>query len=135
MRFINYFLILTIITNSIQCVRIRRNRNFGRQVNYVNRTAVSTGTLPLQLSEVNIENVTEIFVTQNPDTSSVTQKEIERLVDNFKSSKYDENITKEVPLYNVRQYSEKAQIINIEIEKHSELKHLELECKFGNVSD
>jgi hypothetical protein len=99
----------------------------------VNRTT-ETGTLPLQLSEVKIENVTEIFVTQNPDASTVTQKEVESLVDNFKSSKY-ENITKEVPFYSVRQYSEKARILNIEVERHSELKNLELECKFGNVSD
>lgn len=135
MRFINYFLILIIIANSIHCVRIRRNRKFGRQVNFVNRNAAETnGTLPLQVSEVKIENVTEIFVTQNPDTSSITQKEIESLVDNFKSSKY-ENFTKEVPIYSVRPFSEKARIINIEVERHLELRNLELECKFGNVSD
>lgn len=135
MRFINYFLILLIVANSIQCVRIRRNRKFGKPFDHVNRTAAETNVaLPLYISEVKIENVTEIFVTQNPDTSSITQKDIESHVDNFKSSKY-ENFTKEVPIYSVRPFSERARIINIEVERHTELVNLELECKFGNVSD
>ena len=123
-----------ILASSAESIRIRRNRKTRRQNSDVNSSNhIATNITLLQESELKIENVTENYVKEKNPTKFSLQKEIENPTDTFKLSRKEKNITREVPIQDARRSYER--IINVEVERHSQLKRFELECKFGNVSD
>ncbi|KAG5679756.1 hypothetical protein PVAND_009296 [Polypedilum vanderplanki] len=124
------FIILTLhVVNSLRIRKPRTKKARKPQISN-NQTEIENSEIPqVPINQIIIESATESTTTQ-----TILQKEIQNLIETLKSnSRNSVNESASRERETRKNVIEKPRII--EVEKISEPKHIDLECKFGNASD